>query len=415
MLFTAQDWLVLQLSHNSPTALGVVTALQFLPVLLLTLHGGQLADRYDKRVLLMISNAGSAVVAGLLGFLVVSGAVQLWHIFVTAGLFGIIAALETPARQSFFSELVQPELLPNALSLSSATFNSARTVGPAVAGVLIAWVDTGPVFLVTAVMCIAPILGLARMRAADMFRVERTAVPVSEAKIVDGLKYVWQRPDLSQAIALVMLVGLFGFNFQLTLAVLAKTTFHSDARHFGLMSTALAIGALAGALSGSRRKVRPSIYLVVTAASLFGALETIVGFAPTYVIALGLLMPTGYFMIFFAQAANQRVQLGVDPEFRGRVMALYVLVFLGTTPIGSLVMGWLSASVGPRSGLWAGGILSLIAAVTIAVLQVRRTGGQVRLHLKPSPHVHVFEPARKGTPAVDLRVPKGRDSSLEAA
>src|SRR6185437_11963689 len=157
MLFTAQDWLVLQLSHNSPQALGVVTALQFLPVLLLSLYGGQLADRYDKRKLLLISNAGSAVVPGVLGVLVVTGAVTLWHIFITAGVYGVIQAMETPARQSFISEMVGADLLPNALSLSSATFNSARMVGPAIAGLLIDLVDTGPVFLITCAMCTAPL------------------------------------------------------------------------------------------------------------------------------------------------------------------------------------------------------------------------------------------------------------------
>jgi MFS family permease len=411
MLFVAQDWLVLQLSHDSPSALGLVTALQFLPVLLLTLHAGQLADRFDKRKLLLISNAGAAVVAGALGVLVVSGLVTLWQVFVTAALFGTTQALETPTRQSFVSELVEPELLPNALSLSSATFNGARVIGPAVAGVMIAAVGTGPVFLLTAAMCVAPLIGLSRMRPAELFRGELVAVPAGQARIVDGLRYVWRHADLAQAIALVLVVGLFGFNFQLTLAVLAKTTFHTDARYFGLLSTALAAGALAGALASSRRRSRPSGYVVLTAAVLFGGFETVVGFAPTFLTAVLLLVPTGFFMIFFAQAANQRVQLGTDAELRGRVMALYVLVFLGTNQVGSLLIGWCIELFGPRSGMWIGGATSLVAAVTLAVMQLRKVGGRVRVHLRPSPHMHVFKPAREDGPAVELRVPQLRPAA----
>ena len=412
MLFTAQDWLVLQLSHNSPKALGVVTALQFLPVLLLSLYGGQLADRYDKRKLLLISNAGSAIVAGTLGVLVVSGVVTLWHIFITAGVYGVIQAMETPARQAFISEMVGGDLLPNALSLSSATFNSARMVGPAIAGFLIDVVDTGPVFLITSAMCTAPLLFFSLMNPAHLIRPDvAVAKPAREARIVDGLRYVWHRGDLAQSILLVLVVGLFGFNFQLTLPVLAKSTFHVDARYFGLLSTSLAVGALLGALSASRRRARPSVYLVLAAATLFGTFEVIIGFAPTFVVAMLLLLPTGFFMIFFAQAANQRVQLGTDAEFRGRVMALYVLVFLGTTPIGALLIGWLSAGLGPRSGIWIGGGVSLVAGLVVLITQLRRTNGQVRLHLRPRPHVHVFEPATDEEPAVELRVPRLREAA----
>ncbi|GAA2350976.1 MFS transporter [Dactylosporangium salmoneum] len=400
MLFTAQDWLVLQLSNNSASALGVVTALQFMPVLLLTLYGGQLADRFDKRRLLLLANAASAVVATLLGALVVSGLANLWWVFVTAALFGVISAIETPVRQSFVSELVGRELLPNALSLSSATFNTARIVGPALAGVIIAVLHdrTGPIFLLTAILCTAPLLCLSRMRTAELFRVEGTTVSASEARTIDGLKYVWQRPDLSLAILLVLIVGLFGFNFQLTLAVLARVEFRVDAKYFGLLTTAIAIGALAGALASSRRRNRPSVYRILAAAILFAGFETLVGFAPNFVTAVILLVPTGFFMIYFAQAANQRVQLGTDAAFRGRVMALYVLVFLGTTPIGSLIIGWCAERYGPRSGLWLGGLISLLAALAVAIVQLRRVRGHIHVGLRPRLHVRVHETA--GVPAV---------------
>ncbi|MDG6107552.1 MFS transporter [Dactylosporangium aurantiacum] len=410
MMVVAQDWLVLQLSDNSPTALGIVTALQFTPVLLLTLYGGQLADRFDKRRLLLIANTGSALVAGLLGGLVVAGVVTLWWVFVTAALFGVISAIETPVRQAFVSELVGPELLPNALSLSSATFNTARIVGPAIAGLVIALLHdrTGPIFLITAGLCLAPLVGLSRMRTAELFRVERPPVAASDARTVDGLRYVQRRPDLSLAILLVLVVGLFGFNFQLTLAVLAKVEFNAEASYFGLLTTALAVGALAGALASSRRRSRPSAYAVLAAAVLFGGFETLVGFAPTFATAVALLLPTGFFMIYFAQAANQRVQLGTDPEFRGRVMALYVLVFLGSTPLGSLIIGWCAERFGPRSGIWVGGLVSVVATLIMAAMQLHKVGGKVRVHLRPSPHLHVFEPARKDAPAFELRVPAVR-------
>lgn len=411
MMFVAQDWLVLQLSDDSATALGIVTALQFLPVLLLTLYAGKLADRYDKRKLLFFVNAGSAVVATALGVLVVTGVINLWLVFVTAAVFGTISAMENPVRQAFVSELVGRDLLPNALSLSSATFNTARVVGPAIAGLVIAALDTGPVFLVTAAMCVAPLIGLARMRPAELHRAELAPITAAEARVVDGLRYVWRRADLSVAILLVLIIGLFGFNFQLTLAVLAKSEFKVSAEYFGLLSTALAVGALAGALASSRRRSRPSVYLVLAAAVLFGAFETLVGFAPTFFGAVLLLVPTGFFMIFFAQAANQRVQLGTAPEYRGRVMALYVLVFLGSTPIGAPLIGWCAEQFGPRSGIWVGGLVSVLAALVVAVLQLRRAGGRVHVHLRPSPHVHVFEPARENAPAMELRVPRVRPAA----
>jgi MFS family permease len=408
MLFIAQDWLVLQLSDDSATALGIVTALQFLPVMLLSLYGGKLADRFDKRKLMLRSNAAAAVVATGLGVLVLTGVITLWLVFLTAALFGMVTAIETPVRQAFISELVAQELLPNALSLSSATFNSARIVGPALAGVLIAVLDTGPVFLAAALMCAVSLVGLARMRPAELLRDEFGTVAARDARITDGLKYVWQRRDLTQAILLVLIIGLFGFNFQLTLAVLAKTEFRTGAESFGLLSTALAVGALIGALAGTRRKTRPSVYLVLSAAVLFGLFETLVGFAPNLYSAIALLLPTGFFMIYFAQAANQRVQLGTSASYRGRVMALYVLVFFGTTPIGAPLVGWCAEMFGPRSTIWVGGIVSLLAALGVAITQMRRTGGRVHLHMRPRPHVHLFEPARDNVPAVELRLPRVR-------
>jgi MFS family permease len=410
MQFTAQDWLVLKLSHQRATALGVVTALQFLPVLLLTLYGGKLADRYDKRKLLIAVNAAFAVVAAVLGVLVAAGVVELWHVFAVAAVTGMINAIETPVRQSFVSELVGRELLPNALALSAATFNSARIVGPAVAGVAIGWIGIGPVFLANAVMCVGPLISAIRMRPSELYRAEPAPVASRDARIIDGLRYTSRRPDLMLPMALVMIVGMLGFNFPVTLAVLATTVFHAGPQTFGLLSTALAIGALAGALAGSGRRARPSVYIVLVAAMAFGVLETLVAFAPTYLVAVGLLIPTGFFMMYFAQAANQRVQLGTDSEFRGRVVALYVLVFLGTTPFGALITGWAADQFGPRSGMWIGGTASMLAGIVMTIAKVRRADAEIGVHLRPRPHVHVREPAPDGR-VIDFRVPAIRPAA----
>jgi MFS family permease len=394
MMFIAQDWLVLQLSDDSATALGIVTALQFTPVLLFTLLSGRLADRYDKRVLLLVANATWGVLALAMSALVLTGVVELWHVFVFAALLGVANAVETPVRQSFVSELVGTTLLPNALSLSAATFNSARILGPALAGVSIAAFDVGPVFLISAVGTLAPLVGLLRMRAAELHREELP--PVGErdsARVIDGLRYVWRRPDLLLPMALMSVMGMALFNFQLTLAALAKTVFDTGAASFGLFTTALAVGALAGALAGSGRRSRPSVWLVLGAAVACGGFGTLVGLAPTYWAVIVLLLPAGFFMVFFAQASNQRVQLGVDPSFRGRVMALWVLVFLGTNPVGAPLIGWVAETFGAQASIWLGGLVSLLTAVTALTWQLHRTGAQVRLRILPRPRFYVVPTA----------------------
>jgi MFS family permease len=389
MQFTAQDWLVLTLTHNSPSALGVVSSLQFLPVLLLTLYGGKLADRYDKRLLLVAANAVFSVLALTMGLLVVTNTVTLHWVYLLAALMGTVNAIETPVRQSFVSELVERPLLPNALSLSAATFNTARIVGPAVAGGAIALVGTGPVFLFNTLLYLGPLASLLRMRTAELYREVREERP--DASIREGLRYVRQREDLTVPMALIFVVGLLGFNFQLTLPLLAKNVFQVGPEQFGLLTTALAAGALAGALASSGRRSRPSVWVVLGSATAFGVLETVVGFGPSFWVTAILLLPTGFFMIFFAQACNQRIQLGVDAAHRGRVMALWVLVFLGTTPVGSLVMGWLSQQYGPRAGVWLGGVVSALAAASMLVWQLRRSGGRITVQLRPRPRFVVTE------------------------
>ena len=397
MMFTAQDWLVLDLSHNSPGALGVVSALQFLPVLFLTLWGGKLADRYDKRRLLIMANAAFAGTAIVFAVLVASGVVALWHVFLFAGLLGITNAVETPVRQAFVSELVELPLLPNALALSAATFNTARIGGPALAGVALALFHTGPVFLIATVLAIAPVVSYSRMSPADLNR--STPQAKKDARILDGLGYVWKRGDLLLPICLMAVVGMIGFNFPVTLAALAKINYHAGPSSFGLLTTSLAVGALGGALAGSARRARPGVYVVLGAALAFGVLEFAVGFAPTFLVAALLLVPTGFFSIFLAQAANHRVQMGVDGEYRGRVMSLYVLVFLGTTPIGATLAGWLGERYGVPSSIWAAGVISFAAAVVALVWQLRASGDRLSVRLSPRPHLVVTR--RPAPPATD--------------
>jgi MFS family permease len=377
MMFTAQDWLVLDLSHNSPGALGVVASLQFLPVLLLTLYSGRLADRYDKRRLLIAANGAFAGTAVVFAVLVASGRVQLWHVFLFAGLLGVANAVETPVRQSFVSELVELPLLPNALALSAATFNVARISGPALAGVALAVSGTGPVFLISTVLAVAPVFSYLRMRTVDLHRSERAEGRA--ARVSDGLRYVRGRQDLLQPLCLMAVIGMIGFNFPVTLAALAKINFHAGPSSFGLLTTMLAVGALGGALAGSGRRGRPGAYVVLGGALLFSLLEVAVGFAPNFAVAMVVLLPAGFFSIYTAQAANHRVQMGVAPEYRGRVMALYVLVFLGTTPIGASLVGWWGEHFGVPASIWCAGLVCLAASVAALAWQLRASGDRIEL------------------------------------
>ncbi|MCW2666812.1 MAG: major facilitator superfamily 1, partial [Frankiales bacterium] len=345
----AQDWLVLELSGNSGVALGLVTGLQFLPVLLFGLYGGVLADRYDKRRLLI----GAQVVMGLLALalavLDLSGLVALWHVYLLAALLGFAGVVDTPVRQAFVSEIVGPEDLANAVSLNSATFNTSRIVGPALAGVAIGSVGTGWVFLANAVSYVAVVAGLCAMRPAELRPSRRVARARGQTR--EGLAYVRSRPDLLVPIVLVGVVGMFGLNFQITLALIAKEVFGKGADAYGLLLSCLALGSLVGALASARRSGPPRTRRLFAAALAFGLLEILAGLAPSFEVMAVLLIPTGFAVLTFTTTANTTVQLGADPALRGRVMALYVLVFLGGTPLGAPLIGGLAELLGPRSSL----------------------------------------------------------------
>jgi MFS family permease len=372
MQVVAQDWLVLELSGNSATALALVVTLQFAPILVLGLYAGVLADRFDKRVLLAAVQSAMAVIALVMGLLVISGTVALWHVYVLAVFLGVTNSLDTPVRQAFVSEMVGPELLPNAVALNSAAFNSARIVGPAAGGLVIAWLGVGPAFLLNAVSYLAVLAGLARMDPDALLRGERAVR--ARGQVREGLRYVAGRPDLVMAMVLMGVVGSVGMNFHVTLPLLARTEFDVGPEHFGLLWTAFAGGALAGALVGTRRRGRPPATALLGFAAVFGALECAVAFAPTFTVAAALLVPTGTFLIAHNTAANARVQLGADPLLRGRVMALYIVMFFGGTTFGSLIVGGISEAYGVRAGLAFGGIsVVLTAGVLAAVRSSRRS------------------------------------------
>ncbi len=384
----AQDWLVLNLSGNSGVALGFVTALQFLPVLMLSLWGGVLADRYDKRRMLIGIQSAMGLLALTLGLLDLTGTVALWHVYVLSFALGTVAAFDVPVRQSFVSELVGPAELPNAVSLNSATFNTARIAGPAVAGVMIAGIGTGWVFVANAASYLAVIAGLTLMRADLLWRTE--PVRRGRGQVREGVAYVRSRPDLLVPIAMVAVIGTFGLNFQVTLALVAKQLFATGAGSFGLLISSLAVGSLIGALVSARRLGPPRQRTLMIAALAFGVLEIAVGLAPTFLVMALLLVPTGFAVLTFTTTANTLVQLGAEPYVRGRVMALYVLVFLGGTPVGAPVIGALAEAYGPRFGLLLGGLACVLAAVGGTLVLTRKGNLRLEPHLlRRRPYVSV--------------------------
>ena len=383
----AQDWLVLRLSHGSGTAVGITTGLQFLPTLLFGLYGGVLADRYPKRVLLLVGQTGMGLTALVLGLLDVTGLVTLWQVYALAFALGLASVLDVPVRQAFVSELVGPDLVPNAVSLNSAIFNTARIVGPTVAGIIIGLWGTGPAFLANAASYLAVIAGLLLLRGGELHPAQPE--PREPGQLRAGLRYVRARPDLLVPIALIGVVGTFGLNFQITMALIATEVFGRGAGAYGLLSAGLAIGSLLGALlAAARRAVR--LRLVLGAAFAFGVLEVVTGLMPTYWTFFALLVPTGAAALTMTTAANAALQARTSPQMRGRVMALYILVFLGGTPFGAPVIGWLATVAGPRSSLLIGGVVSALAAVAAAVVLVRARRMTVTPHLtRPHLQVHV--------------------------
>nr|WP_243795485.1 MFS transporter [Saccharopolyspora gloriosae] len=372
----AQDWLVLELSGGSAGALGVAVALQFLPTLLLTLWAGTAADRFDKRRLLIGTQIALGVCGLLLGLLDVSGIVRLWHVYAFCAVLGAFAAIDAPVRQSFVVEMVGPAQLTNAVALNSMIFNLARIVGPALAGLLITAVGTGWVFLVNGISSAGVVGGLLLMNVALLHRPDR--VPKERGQLLAGLHYVRRRPDLVAVMVLVFCVSTFGMNFESTFAVIARNVFGRDADGYGLLITMLAVGTLSGATLAARRSARAGsrLRLMVLGAAAFGLLEAVGALMPDYWSFAVMLIPVGIAVMTFTTSANSTVQLSVDPSMRGRVMGLYMLLFLGGKPLGGLASGWLAEVLGPRSPVLLGGVASLLAAAGCGLLlwRSRRSG-----------------------------------------
>ncbi|MFF4901013.1 MFS transporter [Streptomyces sp. NPDC001068] len=363
----AQDWLVLSLT-GSATAVGVTTALQFLPMLLFGLYGGVLVDRLNKRRALLVTQSAMALTGVALALLTLSGHVHVWHVYLAAFFVGLATVVDNPARQSFVSEMVGPDQLQNAVSLNSANFQSARLVGPAVAGLMITGVGTGWAFLFNGLSFVAPIVGLLMMRGRDLHAVRRA--PRGKGQLREGLRYVAGRPDLMWTIILVGFIGTFGFNFPVYLSAFADDVFHAGAGSYSLFNTLMAVGSLAGALLAARRGTA-KLRVMLAAAVAFGGLELVAATAPSLWLFSLLMVPIGMFGMTVNVTANTTVQMGTDPAMRGRVMALYMMVFMGGSPIGAPIAGWITDSYGVRAGLAVGGAIAAAAAVVIGLVLAR--------------------------------------------
>jgi MFS family permease len=361
----AQDWLVLTvLTDNSGTAVGITTGLQFAPALLLAPAAGALADRVDRRKLLVATQTALGALALVLGGLVISGVAQLWQVYLLALLLGTVTAVDSPARQAFVSELVPNEDLPNAVGLNSASFHAGRLIGPGIAGLLIHWFGTGPVFLINAVSFAAVVTSLTRMRIGELRPAPRR--PRGGHAVREGLAYVRHRKDILLTMVIVGMVGTFGLNFQITTALMARLVFHKGAGEYGLLGSVMAIGSLAGALLAARRE-HPRLRLVIGATIAFGVFATVAAFMPTYELFAIALIPVGLASLTLMTAANASVQLSTEPAMRGRVMALYMAVFMGGTPIGSPIIGWIGEHVGARWTIVLGGVVALATAGAVLV------------------------------------------------
>jgi len=358
MQSVAQAWLVLHLT-GSGVALGIVVGLQFLPMLLLGPFGGLVADRANKRKLLFVTQSAGGLLALVLGVLVVTDTVVLWQVYLLAGLLGVVNLFDNPARQTFMIEMVGRDDLPNAVSLNAVVMNASRVVGPAIGGVIITVFGLGICFFVNAASYVAVIVGLAMMRPAELHPTE----PVERAKgqVRDGFRYVWRTPALRNVLLAVALIGVFAYNFTVTLALLAKVTFHGGAGSFAVLTSCMGAGAIVGGLLAAHRS-RPTPRLLQVLALVFGGLLAAVAFAPTLVAADLLIVFMGAASIGFIATANATLQLASDPAMRGRVMALYAMAFLGTTPIGAPLIGAIAQWTSPRIAMLAGAVATVVAA-----------------------------------------------------
>ncbi len=356
----AQDWLVLvDLTHHSGAAVGLVMSLQYGPPIVLMPLAGLAADHFDRRRLLMFTQSAMALLALGLGVLVLSGHVALWQVYTFAGVLGCVGAFDAPARQTFVAELVGDDSLPNAVALNSTLFNGARLAGPAVAGLLIAAIGTGWVFVLNALSFLAVIGALAAMRVAELRQAPRGSA--GALGIVDGFRYVRGRPDLIVALSMLFLVGTYGLNFPIFISTMSVSTFHGGPGLYGALSSAMALGSVAGALLVAGRK-RPHLVLLRVSALAFGLGCAAAALMPGPWTFGDLLALVGALAQTFTTSTNSLVQLSTEPAMRGRVMAIYMGIFLGCTPLGAPFVGWVADAFGPRWALGVGAASGLLAA-----------------------------------------------------
>ncbi|MDR2253978.1 MAG: MFS transporter [Bifidobacteriaceae bacterium] len=386
----AQDWLVLtELTDDSGLAVGVVTALQFGPSLVLSPFAGLAADRFSKRAILIVTQIAQAILALAVALLVLLDVAELWHLCLIAGLLGIVTAFDAPANQTFVGELVPTQLLANAVALNSASFNLSRMVGPAAAGVLIETIGVGWVFTVNAVSYAAPIIALALIRTRELRLTDR--VPRAKGQIRAGMRYVAGRSDIVVIFAVIGVVSCLGLNGQLTMAVMAREQFGRGAGSYGMLGSVFAVGALAGSLVAARLS-RPRVRRVVGSAALFGLASGVSALSPTYWFYALSGIAVGYATLMLITAANATLQLSTVPEMRGRVMSLYMVVFLGPTPIGAPAVGWVAEAWGPRWSIGVGAIASLVVALAAAIWAKRRWHASLEVTSLMPPHVAIVYP-----------------------
>ena len=367
--WVAQGWLVLEIT-GSGIGLGLVTAVQWLPILLFGAWAGVLADRYDKRKVLIFTNIAGGILSLILGVMTVTGVVELWHIVAIALLLGLVTALDNPTRQTFTFEMVGRDLLTNAVSLNTATFTTARVIGPVVAGFLIEGVGIGECFLLNSLTFIPVTIALIRMDTTQLRPSGK--VEGSRGQIREGFRYVLSVPTLKTVMMIMAFVGMLQYNFQVILPLLAKETFSGGAATLGFIGAALGVGMFVGSLT-SAAFGRPTRSVLLAAGFALGSLTMLVAVAPTLWLAALLMVPLGAASMGFLATMNTTLQLNSSDAMRGRVMALYFVLFLGTTPIGAPIIGWVAETISPRAALAVGGIATLLSC-TYGYLRLPASG-----------------------------------------